>query len=50
MDNIVFQEKHTTGWLWWKRTYYKYYRYLEGSMIAVSIYPEETIKEIERGK
>jgi len=43
----VFQERHTTGWLWWKKTYYKYYRYIEGSMVAVPIYSGSLIKELE---
>lgn len=43
----IFQEKHQTGFLWRRRVYYKYFRYFEGSMIQVSIYPEETIKSLE---
>lgn len=46
----IFQGKHTTGHLWWKQTYYKYFKYFEGSMVAVSIYPMETIQALEKGK
>lgn len=43
----VFQEVHTTGWLWWKHTYYTYYRYSKGSMLPVSQYQKKTIDELE---
>lgn len=48
MEYQVFQEEHTNGHLWWKITYYKYYRYFEGRMMTVPIYPPETIKWVER--
>lgn len=50
MKYQIFQEKHTRGWLWWKRTWYRYYKYSEGGMIAVNVYSEETIKIMEAGK
>jgi hypothetical protein len=31
----IFKEKHTKGYLWWKKTYYAYYRYSEGSMLSI---------------
>lgn len=40
---IVFQEKHKNG----KITYYKYFRYFEGRMVAVEVIPLETIKAFE---
>lgn len=46
----VFQEKYTTGWLWNKKTHYRYYRYSEGSMIGVGIYSTKTIESLEKGK
>ncbi len=44
----LFQEKYTTGYLWWKKTWYVYYKYFEGNMIAVSTYSAETIKSLEK--
>jgi hypothetical protein len=44
----VFQEKHTTGHLWWKLTYYKYFRYFEGNMLQVTIYSKKTLQELEK--
>lgn len=44
----LFQEKHTTGYLWWKKTRYVYYKYFEGHMIAVSTYSAGTIKSLEK--
>lgn len=41
----IFQEKHTTGHLWWKKTYYTYKRYSEGSMLSVS---QINVKDLER--
>ena len=46
----VFQVKHQTGFLLWKKVYYKYFRYLEGRMIAVSVYSEKTIEGLEYKK
>ena len=31
----VFQEKHTSGWLWNKKTYYTYYVWSEGRMLQL---------------
>lgn len=47
MQYQVLQEKHTSGHLWWKRTYYTYLKYAEGVMIWVPVYREETIKALE---
>lgn len=48
LPRLLFQEKHTTGWLWWKRTYYTYHRYSEGSMFPVSIYSEVVVDSLEK--
>lgn len=48
--NMIFQEKHTNGFLWWKRTYYTYYRYSDGHMIAIDMYPVSTIRSLEKNK
>lgn len=49
LDNLlpisIFQEKHTTGFMWWKKTYYTYRRYCEGSMISVT---QINIKDFEK--
>lgn len=50
LPNMIFQEKHTSGWLWYKRTWYTYYKYSEGNMIGIPIYPNDTIRSIERSK
>lgn len=47
LPRMIFQEKHTSGHLWRKRTWYTYYKYSEGSMIAVPIYSQVTIKAME---
>lgn len=47
---LIFQEKHTSGHLWWKREWYTYYKYFEGSMVGISQYSYETIKSFEKGK
>lgn len=50
IPQVVFQEKHTSGYLWWKRTWYTYHRYSEGQMLGLSSYSYATIKSFERGK
>lgn len=51
MADHIFQEKHTTGWLPWKKiTYYKYFKYADGSLFQLSIFSEQTIKAVEGGK
>lgn len=50
MDYPVFQEKHTTGFLWWKKTYYTYYRYFEGSMTGVPIHSLGLVSSLEHRK
>ena len=47
---LVFQEKHTSGWLWRKRTWYTYYKYFEGSMVGIGQYSHQTITLFEKGK
>lgn len=46
----IFQERHTTGYLWWKITYYKYFHYINGSMTQISIISSQTLKDFEGGK
>lgn len=50
LPHMLFQEKHVSGHLWWKKTYYVYYKYFEGSMLAVHVFPMETLDQHERGK
>lgn len=45
----LFQEKHTTGKWWNRKHYYTYWKYGEGGMYQVSIYPKSTVESIERG-
>lgn len=47
-DTRIYQEKHTTEILWWKVTYYKYFKYSEGSMLQVSVYSSKTIEGLEK--
>lgn len=49
-EPIVFQERHTTGFLWWKITYYKYWRYSEGRMVQLYMDSTTTVESVERGK
>lgn len=44
----IFQEKHTSGLLWWKKTYYAYYKYSEGSMLGLRRVSYETILSLEK--
>ena len=50
LPNMIFQEKHTSDFLWRKRTWYKYCKYFEGSMVGLGKYDNGTIKLIEKGK
>lgn len=50
MSEIVLQERHTTGHLWWKITYYKYFRYSEGRMVQLYIDSTDFVESVERGK
>lgn len=45
---MIFQEKHTTGRLWWRKTYYTYWRELEGRMLQMPLYPTQTIEAMEK--
>lgn len=45
---IVFQEKHTSGHLWFKRTYYTYKKYSESHMYPVSILDSNLIERQEK--
>lgn len=47
---MIFQEKHTNGHLWWKKTYYTYFRYSEDTMFQIPIYSEQTIQHFQEGK
>ncbi len=37
LPKMLFQEKHTTGRLWWKKTYYTYWRYSESRILQLPI-------------
>ena len=50
MGDVVLQERHTTGHLWWKITYYKYFRYAEGRMVQLYVDSHQLTESIERGK
>lgn len=47
---MVFQEKHTTGILWFKKVYYTYWALSEGRMLQLSKDSLEFIKSMESGK
>lgn len=47
---MIFQEKHTSGWLWWKREWYTYHKYSEGNIIGLNNYSYSTVKSLEKGK
>lgn len=49
---MILQEKHTNGHLWWKITYYKYFKYSPeiAAMLQIRIIPAETVEAVERGK
>lgn len=46
--NVIFQERHVTGWLWWKRVYYTYWRYSEGRMLQLEMDSVGLVKSVER--
>lgn len=43
----VFQERHISGHLWWKKTYYTYFRYFEGSVVTVPKYDKSITNHYE---
>jgi hypothetical protein len=47
---MIFQEKHTTGFLWWKKVYYTYWNCVEGRVYQMPVMSLETINSLERGK
>ena len=46
----VFQEKYTTGVLWWKHTYYTYWKYVKGNMMQIPLIGLSTMELMEKGK
>jgi hypothetical protein len=44
----IFQEKHVTGPWWNRKTYYTYYKYIEGRMYAVSVINETNLRLLEK--
>lgn len=46
----LFQEKHTSGKWWNRKTYYTYWQYSEGRMRQLNVDSTDFIESIEGGK
>lgn len=45
---MIFQERHVAGFLWWRKVYYTYWKFVEGTVIQVRALDLETLRTLEK--